>query len=115
MGTRALISINGKVLIATHWDGYPSSLGRELLQCETLEQIIEVARRHTIDSAADGLVQQPNKAVSSIDEYRDTAEWQYDRCDGQWMFKRLFVSFSEAATASRRFLEDDRREAQRGR
>jgi hypothetical protein len=27
MGTRTLISINGKPMIATHWDAYPTSFG----------------------------------------------------------------------------------------
>jgi len=52
MGTRALISINGKAMIATHWDGYPSALGSEFLQCDkTLGAIIRVAEGHTIDGA----------------------------------------------------------------
>ena len=52
MGTRALISINGKPMIATHWDGYPSALGSDLLQCDkTLGAVIRVAEEHTIDGA----------------------------------------------------------------
>jgi hypothetical protein len=27
IGTRAVISIEGKPMLATHWDGYPASLG----------------------------------------------------------------------------------------
>lgn len=54
MGTRALISISGKPMIATHWDGYPSALGNDLLQCDkSVGAIIRVAEGHTID-AADG-------------------------------------------------------------
>lgn len=50
MGTRALMSIKGKPMIATHWDGYPSALGSGLLQCDkTLGAVIRVAERHTID------------------------------------------------------------------
>jgi len=47
-----LICIDGKPLLATHWDGYPSCLGLELLNCEkTVAAIVEVAKEHTIDSA----------------------------------------------------------------
>jgi hypothetical protein len=56
MGTRALISIQGKPMIATHWDGYPSSLGLDLFRCDkSLGAIIQVAESHTID-AADGSI-----------------------------------------------------------
>ena len=52
IGTRALISIDGKLILATHWDGFPSSLGMELLHCDkTMEAVIKVAKRHTIDAA----------------------------------------------------------------
>jgi hypothetical protein len=52
MGTRALISINGKHMLATHWDGYPSCLGKELLDCDkSVEGVIRVAESHTIDAA----------------------------------------------------------------
>jgi hypothetical protein len=52
IGTRALISKDGKPMLATHWDGYPSSLGMELLHCDkTIEAVIKVAKRHTIDAA----------------------------------------------------------------
>ena len=54
MGTRALVSINDKPMIATHWDGYLSALGNDLLNCDkSLGAIIQVAEEHTID-AADG-------------------------------------------------------------
>jgi hypothetical protein len=47
-----MISINGKPLIATHWDGYPSSLGNDLLKRgKSIPEILEVAKRHTIDAA----------------------------------------------------------------
>jgi len=58
MGTRALISIQGKPTIATHWDGYPSSLGLDLLRRDkSLGAIIQVAESHTID-AADGSIRE---------------------------------------------------------
>jgi len=47
-----MISIHGKPMLATHWDGYPASLGRVLLQCDkSIEAVIEVAKGHTIDAA----------------------------------------------------------------
>lgn len=52
MGTRALICIDGKPMLATHWDGYPSSLGKELLDCgDSIELILRIAKKHTIDAA----------------------------------------------------------------
>ena len=58
MGTRALISLQGKPMIATHWDGYPSSLGLDLLRCDkSLGAVIQVAESHTID-AADGSIRE---------------------------------------------------------
>ena len=52
IGTRAIISIEGKPILATHWDGYPSSLGADLLHCErSARAVIEVAKAHTIDAA----------------------------------------------------------------
>jgi len=62
MGTRALITLNEKPFIATHWDGYPSALGADLLaatkpngssQPEQIikAEIINVAAEHTIDFA----------------------------------------------------------------
>ncbi len=39
-------------MLATHWDGYPSSLGRDLLHCDrSIEGVVEVAKAHIIDSA----------------------------------------------------------------
>jgi len=62
IGTRALISINGKLMLATHWDGYPLSLGRDLLECnKSLESIIQVADSHTIDAANDSIRNELNK------------------------------------------------------
>jgi len=49
MGTRALITKNGKPFIATHWDGYPESLGSDLLGKITDEEIIKASAEHSID------------------------------------------------------------------
>ena len=47
-----MICIYGKPLLATHWDGYPSCLGLELLNCgKTVPAIVKVAKEHTIDAA----------------------------------------------------------------
>jgi hypothetical protein len=52
IGTRAIVSIEGKPMLATHWDGYPSSLGADLLHCDrSAKAVIEVAKAHTIDAA----------------------------------------------------------------
>jgi hypothetical protein len=52
IGTRALICIAGKPLLATHWDGYPTCLGLNLLNCDkTVAAIVDVAKDHTVDAA----------------------------------------------------------------
>ena len=52
IGTRALISINGRPMLATHWDGCPTSLGMDLLHCDkTMGAVIKVAKRHTVAAA----------------------------------------------------------------
>lgn len=52
MGTRAIITMNGDPIIATHWDGYPEGLGEDLkgiMPDTTIEAIIAVAEKHSID------------------------------------------------------------------
>lgn len=61
MGTRALITINEKPFIATHWDGYPSSLGADLIGKITKPEIIGVAKEHSIDFATAKVCQKCNK------------------------------------------------------
>jgi hypothetical protein len=52
IGTRAIVSIDGKPMLATHWDGNPASLGADLLHCDkSVKAVIEVAKGHTIDAA----------------------------------------------------------------
>ena len=61
IGTRALISINGKPMLATHWDGYPSSIGLDLLRCDkSLGAVIEVAKAHTIDATDQSIRKEVN-------------------------------------------------------
>jgi hypothetical protein len=62
IGTRAIISIEGKPMLATHWDGYPSSLGFELLHCDkSIKTVIEVAKRQTVDAADPWLLDMLNR------------------------------------------------------
>ena len=49
-------------MLATHWDGYPSSLGRDLINCErSIEAVVEVAKTHTIDSADSSILDALNR------------------------------------------------------
>jgi hypothetical protein len=70
IGTRAIISIAGKPMLATHWDGYPTSLGRDLLNCDkSVKAVIEVAKAHTIDAADPQLIETLNRErVSQVAE-----------------------------------------------
>jgi hypothetical protein len=62
IGTRALICIDGKPYLATHWDGYPSCLGLALLNCDkSMSAIVEVAKIHTIDAAHDSILEKLNR------------------------------------------------------
>jgi hypothetical protein len=62
IGTRALISIEGNPMLATHWDGHPASLGRDLLSCDkSIKAVIEVAKVHTIDAADPQLLERLNR------------------------------------------------------
>ena len=62
IGTRAIISIDGKPMLATHWDGHPASLGRDLLNCgKSVKAVIEVAKAHTIDAADASLLEALNR------------------------------------------------------
>jgi len=52
IGTRAVISFNGKPMLATHWDGHPASLGKELMSFGiSIVAILRIAEKHTIDAA----------------------------------------------------------------
>ena len=72
-----MISIEGKPMLATHWDGYPSSLGRDLLNCDrSIEAVVEVAKAHTIDAADPKVLETLNRErVSELAEkHRLTAD-----------------------------------------
>jgi hypothetical protein len=62
IGTRALICIDDKPLLATHWDGYPSCLGLKLLDSDkTISGIVNVAKEHTIDAAKHTILKELNR------------------------------------------------------
>jgi hypothetical protein len=49
-------------MLATHWDGHPTSLGRDLLRCDkSVSAVIEVAKAHTIDAADPQLLETLNR------------------------------------------------------
>ena len=61
MGTRALITINQKPFIATHWEGYPSALGKSLLGITDKKDIIVAAEERSIDFACAEVCKKVNK------------------------------------------------------
>lgn len=126
MGTRAMISMEGKPFVATHWDGYPSSLGKDLLMCGiggliSPREILEVASDHSINFADEEYLRDANQLmidrlkengqyqtgygwlaekndqfVYSIKEYGDFAEYQYDFFQGQWRFREVNDEWTKA-------------------
>jgi len=49
-------------MLASHWDGHPTSLGRDLLNCDkSVSTVIEVAKAHTIDAADPQLIEALNR------------------------------------------------------
>ncbi|MFO8019564.1 MAG: hypothetical protein R6U96_13135 [Promethearchaeia archaeon] len=63
MGTRAIITIKRKPFAATHWDGYPGALGRELVEDKAHDkyQIIKIAEKHDIDFIEKNWLEELNK------------------------------------------------------
>jgi hypothetical protein len=62
IGTKAFISKDGKPLVDTHWDGYPSSLGLDLLRSDmSFVAVIKATKKHTIDAAHRSIVGELNK------------------------------------------------------
>ena len=67
MGTRAIISLKGELILATHWDGHLSSLGKQLLAAgRDIPAIIEVAKKHQIDFARTDIL--PEIAPARLEE-----------------------------------------------
>lgn len=77
MGTRAMISFDGKPTIATHWGGDPDCLGQHLLACRDMTEILAVANKHVVD-AIDPAFPGAKPDSYSIADYGDWAEYQYD-------------------------------------
>jgi len=126
MGTRAMISIDGNPFVATHWDGYPSCLGKNLLMCGiggiiSPREILDVASDHSINFADEEhlkdanqlmidrlkengqyqrgygwLAQENDQFVHSIKEYGDFAEYQYDFFQGRWRFREVNDEWTKA-------------------
>ena len=68
MGTRAMIKVNGKLAYATHWDGNPESLGKDLLALRrkgalSMGGILGVAAQHSINFAARPLLNLANSTM----------------------------------------------------
>jgi len=93
MGTRSLISINGKLMFGTHWDGYPNSLGKNLLNCDrSIESITDVAKTHGIDFAERNIMKNlddENYRIVDIRSYGDWPNYQYDIRDLEIYFIKL--------------------------
>lgn len=68
MGTRAMISIDGKPTFTTHWDGYPTSLGRDLvnLSKKDIPSIMRVAAKHSINFADKRYLKQSDALMKKI-------------------------------------------------
>lgn len=123
MGTRAIITINEKPYVATHWDGYYSVLGKSLEQVSTKQEIIKAASDRSIDFAdlkdplfrdivkervkdiceRHKITEKEMKAgkrrgmiitnadyqITSIKNYGDWAEYQYDFTGGKWRVRSV--------------------------
>jgi len=109
-----MISINGKPLLATHWDGDPGSLGADLKHVKSINDIIIVASKYSINAARASILKKSNdvmisilkkngvyepgyqwlaeskdKFVTNISRYGDFAEYQYDLKGGKWRYREL--------------------------
>ncbi|MGV9204792.1 MAG: hypothetical protein ACOC44_12335 [Promethearchaeia archaeon] len=64
MTTRAIITIEKEPFVATHVDGYPSSLGQALIDAypTTKYKIIKVAQKHDIDYIEKSFLEKLNEA-----------------------------------------------------
>lgn len=71
MGTRAMITKGGRPFIATHWDGDPGSLGKDLVGKKTDADIITACSGHGIDFADESILSMLNKC--RFEEIAETA------------------------------------------
>ena len=74
MGTRAIITIDEKPFLATHFDGYPDDLGFELMHTKTISDIIGVAKKHIIDFADISLEDIRKERIAKIAKTHDISE-----------------------------------------
>jgi len=119
MGTRAIIRYKNKPILATHWDGYPDSLGVDLLKLKIFDitNIIRVAKKHLIDSADISIlkkVQRPDRTggnivsaedykVGDIRYYEDWAEYEYNVSEKGVTFRRLHGLYPESLKTAKKF------------
>lgn len=88
MGTRAVIRF-GRTRIATHWDGDPQSLGKDLEQLglnPTLQQVIDVAKKHGIDFATKEV-----RDLTADDRFKAIAA----KTNGKYTWQRLKEMFEK--------------------
>lgn len=82
-------------MIATHWDGYPSSLGRDLIECDkSLKSVVKVAKDHKID-CCNNLIRKELE-IDDIEAYGDKAEYQYDIRGKEIYFRTLKGYYPES-------------------
>jgi hypothetical protein len=86
MGTRAMISIDGKPTFTTHWDGYPTSLGRDLvnLRKKDISSIMRVAAKYSINFADKRYLKQSDALMKRTIRAKPKAE----RFGYAWAFKK---------------------------
>ena len=88
--------MEGKPILATRWDGYTTSLGLGLVQCNLkLHSILDIAKAHSITAVASelrvhlGNYGHRKNPISDIADYGDSPEFQYDIRDGKVYVREL--------------------------
>lgn len=73
MGTRAVIRFEGKPVFATHFDGYPEGLGKELADAKpkSSADIFRVAKKHQIDASDPKFAKQIDERNARLISKRD--------------------------------------------
>jgi hypothetical protein len=122
MGTRAIITIEGKPFIATHWDGNPDNLGRKIFSSsiapdslyprtkrsdvDKFEHLIKSVQSHTIDFAVPSVkkfLTDIAKRIDPISNYGDYAEFQYDYKNDEWFVRPLHGEWTETQHSKTKF------------
>ena len=112
-------------MLATHWDGHPASLGKELMSFGiSVAAILRIAEKHTIDAADASIRKDLNRQrirkhqlaeeetgeefrcgdiltaedaeISDLRDYGDRAEYQYDIRGEVVLFRPLTGPFPES-------------------